>query len=80
MRATGARDDNRKRQWTADAWRLGSAQGSMVEAALHLLTVLVPLIRSDPRIGVALVVLLFAGSLAAVLIRRTRRDNFPKIR
>jgi hypothetical protein len=47
---------------------------------LHGLIELIQIIREDPRIGVALAVLMIAGALVAFLIRRVRRDEFLTIR
>ena len=47
---------------------------------LHGAIELAKIIKDDPRIGWALLVLLVAGSVAAVLIHRFRRDAFLRIR
>jgi hypothetical protein len=38
------------------------------------------IIREDPRIFITLAVLLIAGAIVAVLIRKRRRDEFPTLR
>jgi hypothetical protein len=48
-----------------------------VWAAVHELA---DFIRSEPRIGISIAILILAGALFAILIRRVRQDEFPHIR
>jgi hypothetical protein len=51
-----------------------------IASALHLVVLLVQIIREDPRIGLALVILLGAGILMAIVIRRRRQPELPTIK
>jgi len=45
-----------------------------------LVVLLIQIIREDPRIGLALAILMIAGILMAVLIRRRRQPELPTIK
>jgi hypothetical protein len=47
---------------------------------LHGLKWLIDAARADPRSTIALTVLLLAGAVFAIVIRYTRRSDFPTIR
>jgi hypothetical protein len=50
------------------------ALGDVVELVYHLPD-LIRAIKSNPAISIGLVLLMLAGSLVAILIRRTRRQD-----
>jgi hypothetical protein len=54
--------------------------GEFLVSGFHLLVVLVHLVREDPRIGEALAVLLIAGIVVAILIRKMRSAEFPTLK
>jgi hypothetical protein len=58
--------------------RVSQGRGSVFET-LEALVEFAKIVRDDPRIGVVLAIMLIAGVVVAVVIRRVPRDEFPHI-